>query len=113
MLSSTLWLTSGLLCLVNTGLAKQLACTADTIPVPGYFGTKVTNIAVKEVRGYDEFTSFADIQNVPYERNPIDFCNVTVTYTHPGWNDEVNVYVWLPLEKNWNGRFLGQGGGKC
>lgn len=51
-----------------------------------------------------------DLSNLQYERNAIDFCNVTLTYTHPGLGDSVNVYVWLPLE-NWNGNFFGQGGG--
>ncbi|KAL2793662.1 Tannase/feruloyl esterase [Aspergillus keveii] len=38
-------------------------------------------------------------------------CSVNVTLTHPGVNDEVRVWLWLPTVKDWNGRFLGIGGG--
>jgi len=40
----------------------------------------------------------------------IDFCNVTVTTTHSGWDDHINTEVWLPLE-NWNQRLQMSGGG--
>ncbi|KAH6629574.1 Tannase/feruloyl esterase [Boeremia exigua] len=39
----------------------------------------------------------------------ISFCNVTLTYTHPGQND--NIKVWLGLPLAWNERFYGAGGG--
>jgi feruloyl esterase len=41
----------------------------------------------------------------------LNFCNVTVTYEHPGKNDEIHVSVWLPNSDKWNGRFQGTGGG--
>ncbi|KAL3419315.1 feruloyl esterase b [Phlyctema vagabunda] len=40
----------------------------------------------------------------------LNFCNVSIQFTHPGANDVVLVAVWLPLE-DWNGRFQGTGGG--
>lgn len=40
----------------------------------------------------------------------LDFCNVTVTYTHSGWNDTIHITVWLPPQSKWNGRFQGTGG---
>lgn len=37
-------------------------------------------------------------------------CYVNIAYTHPGFNDVVNTQYRLPLEE-WNGRFVGLGGG--
>ena len=43
------------------------------------------------------------------ESTPISFYNVTLTYTHPGQNDLIK--VWLGLPSAWNERFQGVGGG--
>lgn len=88
--------------------AGPASCSGNAIPPPQVFGTKVVDVRALEVRGYEYKSLIPPPEPIP----PIDFCNVTVTYTHPGWEDRVAVYVWLPLEqKDWNGRFLAQGGG--
>ena len=109
MASATFVLTLGLSILSQTVSGKQLTCKAEDIPKSEYFGTKVTSITAKEVHGYNDW-EWSVLANLAFEQTPVDFCNVTVTYTHPGLSDNVNVYVWLPLE-NWNGKFLAQGGG--
>ena len=108
MKSFPIYLLSYLLSSTNCVTALE-ECIADKIPYPEYFGTKVIKIEAKEIHDYEEWI-LIDHLNVPFERRPLHFCNVTLTYTHPGQNDNVNVYVWLPLE-GWNGRFFGQGGG--
>jgi hypothetical protein len=92
-----------------SAIAKQLACNADEIPIPEYFGTKVISLTAEERHEWSDFPMM-DLSQLSYEKKNIDFCNVTITYTHPGQGDSVNVYVWLPLE-GWNGNFYGQGGG--
>jgi hypothetical protein len=52
--------------------------------------------------------SLTDVPVSPFAT--VSFCNVTVTYTHPGWNDTIHINIQLPLD-NWNGRFQGVGGG--
>lgn len=52
------------------------------------------------------------VSNAAVGTSTVSYCNVTITYTHPGMNDTVNLYVNLPLSNSsWNGRFQGVGGG--
>ena len=102
-------LTGSVLALSATVVSKQLPCTADDIPTPKYFGTEVTRLTAIEVHEFTDYPIF-DFSLLTFERKPLDFCNVTVTYTHPGLGDHVNVYIWLPLD-DWNGNFFAQGGG--
>ncbi|KAL3482923.1 tannase and feruloyl esterase [Aspergillus germanicus] len=46
----------------------------------------------------------------PATNTSTEACQVTITYTHLGWNDTINTWVWLPTS-SWNGRFVGMGGG--
>ncbi|RAL16075.1 feruloyl esterase B precursor [Aspergillus homomorphus CBS 101889] len=50
------------------------------------------------------------VPNYRNDNTTLSFCNVTVTYTHPGKNDAIHTTIWLPLS-SWNGRLQGSGGG--
>lgn len=46
----------------------------------------------------------------PTDVTSINFCNVTVTFTHSGDDDVIIISVWLPLQ-SWNRKYLATGGG--
>jgi hypothetical protein len=88
--------------------AASSRCSSTSINKPDLAGARILNVQADEVHNYSAI-SLAPGTNKG-GRYTINFCNVTVTYTHPGWNDTVNTQVWLPLD-NWNGRFQALGGG--
>ncbi|UJO19847.1 putative feruloyl esterase [Fulvia fulva] len=90
--------------------AKQTPCSANNIKTPEYFGLEVLNIQAQEVKDYNEWGIMAPMFQIASEPKPVTFCNVTVTYTHPGTNDNVNVCIALPTS-DWNERFIALGGG--
>lgn len=73
------------------------------------FGAEVLSVSIAPVL---DFAADLPQQDDHFEMTvaALNFCNVTITYTHPGQEDVINAEIWLPL-KGWNGRFLGTGGG--
>lgn len=69
-------------------------CTAGALPTPSVYGASILSLDAVESN---------------FQSTTITFCNVTLTYTHPGQNDLIK--VWLGLPSMWNGRFQGVGGG--
>ena len=101
-LSSTLGATSHPL--------TNASCVPSTFSFPDILGAELVSIAADTVHNYST-TSLLPGTDVT-TRGAIDFCNITITYSHTGWNDSVHASLWIPLEEqNWNGRLLGVGGG--
>ena len=69
-------------------------CDGRALPTPSALGVSILTMSAVDST---------------LESTSISFCNVTFTYTHPGQND--SILVWLALPKAWNGRFQGVGGG--
>jgi hypothetical protein len=96
---------------MNLSSIPASACAASAIAYPTVFGAEILNLSAHLVLNYS-----SEVSDQYYFNNPsisvrdIDYCNVTVTYTHPGQNDTINVETWLPM-KNWNGRLQATGGG--
>ncbi|PQK14661.1 hypothetical protein BB8028_0005g01910 [Beauveria bassiana] len=87
------------------------SCHASAIELLGP-QTTILNISAKRVDNYpifqgDYFDVFAPI---PSTISNVSFCNITVTYTHPQWDDTVQIFISLPLQ-GWNRKFLALGGG--
>ena len=68
----------------------------------------------KPVRSYESLASVAlpntTIESAAVDANRPDLCRVTAITTHPPAGDKVRIWVAIPMS-NWNGRFLGSGGG--
>jgi feruloyl esterase len=50
------------------------------------------------------------IETAKVDANNADVCRVTAVTTHPPAGDKVRIWVAIPMT-NWNGRFMGTGGG--
>ncbi|KIL87871.1 hypothetical protein FAVG1_08752 [Fusarium avenaceum] len=88
-----------------------LSCSVDTIAQPELFSSKVVGFEVNLVENHN-----ATAYSALYYGHPttiaenVNFCNITVTFTHPGSGDEIHVETWLPMD-NYNGRLQSIGGG--
>ncbi|KAH6646161.1 Tannase/feruloyl esterase [Truncatella angustata] len=96
---------------MNTSISiSPLLCAASTFETPDVFGVKFLALEALRVDNFSRYVSDEE-----YFHNPevfvenVTFCNITVTYTHPGQQDTVVVEAWLPLP--WNGRLQAVGSG--
>ncbi|USP81330.1 tannase and feruloyl esterase [Curvularia clavata] len=95
----------------NYSITPALACNASSIPLPVLFGAEIIHVSANLVQNFSRVVSDQLYYNHPsIAVRSVDYCNITVTYTHPGYNDKINVETWLPI-KTWNGRLQAIGGG--
>ena len=88
-----------------------LACVPATFGNITWFGAEVKSVEAILVTNYSiSVPSSVRFTQPAVEVDNASFCNVTVSYTHPGQNDTVIVETWLPSE-GWNGRLQAVGGG--
>jgi pimeloyl-ACP methyl ester carboxylesterase len=102
------------LIMMNTTLSNgHIAPCAPSTFNPAIFGVDIYSIDTQLISGYD---FRAGVTGGVYPDLPVSdpvslsFCNVSVSYTHPGQGDNITVTAWLPVN-DWNGRMLGVGGG--
>lgn len=86
------------------------ACVSETFS-PSIFGTEILAIEANLVKHFSQYVPAPDLHTSPaIDVRDATFCNVTVSYTHPGQDDKITAETWLPVG-NWNGIFKGIGGG--
>lgn len=95
--------------LLNGNLSTS-GCSTSAIPFPTLFGAEILSLEANLVSNYSQHVPvgfYVNHGSVSVEN--IDYCNVTISYTHPGQNDNINVQVWMP-SGTWNGRLQAIGG---
>ncbi|KAK1141526.1 hypothetical protein N8T08_008938 [Aspergillus melleus] len=95
----TLASTAAAASLLSATTAQAGNCSSRGIAPPVIPEGRVLGLSASPVRNYQT-----------EDNSTLNFCNVTVTYTHPGKDDNIHVTVWLPLS-GWSGRLQGSGGG--
>ncbi|KAE9369106.1 tannase and feruloyl esterase [Stipitochalara longipes BDJ] len=90
--------------------AEALICSPSAIPYPTLNGAEFLSLTATEIYNHSVLSAWDASNFPPFEIDGLHFCNVSLTYTHPGQDDNINVHVWLPMT-HWNGRFQGTGGG--
>ncbi|KAK3292852.1 tannase and feruloyl esterase-domain-containing protein [Chaetomium fimeti] len=90
----------------------RAACVPATFGGLGLFGAEVLSIEAALVTNYTASSrDFARGTQPSTELDNATFCNVTVSYTHPGQEDNILVETWLPIENpTWNDRLQASGG---
>ncbi|KAH9905394.1 Tannase/feruloyl esterase [Xylariomycetidae sp. FL2044] len=85
-------------------------CVPETFAEPVISGAEILSLTAALVTNYScEVTSTYYPNHPPINVEYVTFCNVTVSYTHPGDDDFITAEAWLPTD-NWNGRLQATGG---
>ncbi|KAF5704828.1 hypothetical protein FGLOB1_8340 [Fusarium globosum] len=86
-------------------------CVASAFATPTLLGAEFLSIEATVVPNYSFDVPHGWTYSQPaLNVKNVTFCNVTVTYTHPGQNDTIHAEAWLPTQESYNGRLQSLGG---
>lgn len=89
-----------------------MSCVPATFDSIALFGGQVLSVGTAIVTNYTaSVPSSRRFTQPTVEVRDATFCNITVTYTHPGQGDRIVVEAWLPPKEQWNERLQAVGGG--
>lgn len=86
-------------------------CSQGSVSLPEFPDLDILSLEVTAHHDYTFTPPSADFGESQDPITGLDFCNITVAYTHPGWNDKIVVTTYLPTKNEWNGRLMANGGG--
>jgi len=87
-------------------------CSPSTFGTLRMFGSEILSIEASAVTNFTANAHYAYRFTQPsISVEHVSFCNVTITYTHPGTSDCTHVEIWLPEHEQWNERLYSVGGG--
>lgn len=95
--------------MVSNNLSFANACNAQAIPFPQLPNLRFLDIQAIPITNFSLSTSPIQVWTKT-EFAGVNFCNVTIRYTHPGQDDNVTVVMQLPKASAWNGRLAAAGG---
>ncbi len=98
-----LWSTTG------GALAQTALSQASAAAKPARSCDSLKTVAISERTDNVRYTVDTAVEDPATATAPAT-CKVTVSTTHPPAGDDVNIWIWLPVN-TWNGRFMGTGGG--
>ncbi|KAG4439993.1 hypothetical protein IFR05_004507 [Cadophora sp. M221] len=89
-----------------------LACNSSSIPFPSIYGARILSWTATLVVSFSASIHVGlYINHGSVTVDSASFCNVSITYTHPGQNDSINAFFYLPSDNTWNSRLQAVGGG--
>lgn len=91
-----------------SALSLATLCVPATFGTPSLFG--IANVTVAASVASINATLNTWTFSQPTRRVSTTFCNVTVSYTHPGQNDFISVEAWLPDPGAWKDILVATGG---
>ncbi|USW58935.1 Putative tannase/feruloyl esterase, alpha/Beta hydrolase [Septoria linicola] len=91
--------------LALASVTQAATCSAKALKAAGQ-PASLKGVKIQEIIA-ESLTEWSDdpgampraLPLLPVKRTPLNFCNVTIIYTHPGVDDRVRISIWLPLNE--------------